>query len=451
MSVTQSMERVQSLLEEEVPRLGKQTGAVKRKRKDGLDLVTLVSTLIFGFWQVPQARLDDLVQIAGRRQVKVSASAICQRFRQPLAEVLFGLLPRLIENEIQSEPVQIALLKQFREVIVEDSSTISLPEALIGWWRGCGEIGHVSAAAVKVFVRWNVLTGQVKGPRLTDARTNDHQSPFSEDELQAGGLYLADLGFFGIKRLWAIARGHATGARGKRFFVTRWQPMTQLYTRRGHRIEIKGLLPQQVGQVRDLGVVLGKAEQQVLRLILVRVPQEVAQQRRERIRKAAADHGREASDPVLDLAGWSIVLTNLPIKRADFSQVLVLLRLRWQIERLFRLWKEDGKIDEWRGSKPMRILCEFYAKLCAMVLQSALIQEGCWLDPYRSIVKAASALRHEANRLMMMFFEGTIAQTVRSIMHSLRSGCRIERRVAHPSTAQLLLDGLDWQLELLLT
>jgi hypothetical protein len=30
----------------------------------------------------------------------------------------------------------------------------------------------------------------------------------------------------------------------------------------------------------------------------------------------------------------------------------------------------------------------------------------------------------------------------------MRSGCRLERRKSHPSTAQLLLEGLDWQLTL---
>ena len=105
------------------------------------------------------------------------------------------------------------------------------------------------------------------------------------------------------------------------------------------------------------------------------------------------------SEEALYLAGWTIVLTNLPRTRADYAQVLVLLRLRWQIERLFRLWKEDGKIDEWRTKKPYRILCEFYAKLCAMIMQSALLAEGCWSDPYRSIVKAAQAIRREVNRI----------------------------------------------------
>lgn len=52
---------------------------------------------------------------------------------------------------------------------------------------------------------------------------------------------------------------------------------------------------------------------------------------------------------------------------------------------------------------------------------------------------------------MVAFYEGNLEKTVQSILCTLRSGCRIERRAAYPSTAQLLLDGLDWQLELLLT
>src|SRR5260370_31576543 len=83
----------------------------------------------------------------------------------------------------------------------------------------------------------------------------------------------------------------------------------------------------------------------------------------------------------------------------SYEEILVLLRLRWQIERLFRLWKEGGKIDEWRTKKPYRILCEIYAKMCAMIIQQSLIQEGCWLDPLRSIVKAAACLRRECNRI----------------------------------------------------
>ena len=188
-----------------------------------------------------------------------------------------------------------------------------------------------------------------------------------------------------------------------------------------------------------------------MRLITLRVPKEVAEERQARIIEKAKANGYEPSEELLALAHWTIIITNVSRKLATYEEIIVLLRLRWQIERLFRLWKEDGKIDEWRTKKPYRILCELYAKLCAMIIQQSFIQEGCWLDPLRSIVKAAASLRRECNRIMVAFYEGNLENTVQSLLRILQAGCRIDRRAAYPSTAQLLLDGLDWQLELLLT
>ena len=109
---------------------------------------------------------------------------------------------------------------------------------------------------------------------------------------------------------------------------------------------------------------------------MVRVSEEVAKQRRERIREAAQAHGREPSEEVLYLASWTLVVTNVARARLSLLEVLVLLRLRWQIERLFRLGKEYGQIDAWRSKKPWRILCEVYGKLAAMLIQPWLIHEG---------------------------------------------------------------------------
>src|SRR5262249_28717415 len=46
-----------------------------------------------------------------------------------------------------------------------------------------------------------------------------------------------------------------------------------------------------------------------------------------------------------------------------------LRRLRWQIELLFRLWKDEGQVDQTRGRKPERVLCELLAKLLGQVVQ----------------------------------------------------------------------------------
>ncbi len=47
----------------------------------------------------------------------------------------------------------------------------------------------------------------------------------------------------------------------------------------------------------------------------------------------------------------------------------MLVRERWQIELLFKLWKPYGCLDEWRTSHPWRILCEVDAKLMGLLLQ----------------------------------------------------------------------------------
>jgi len=401
--------------------------------------------LILGWLQQPDERLEGFTQILQRREVSITASGLSQRFTQEAATFMQRLLERLAEVQMQVEAVDVPLLRRFSAVMVEDSSSVLLPSELAALWRGCGGSAGMSEAAIKLFVRWDVLRGKLEGPRLTEGRHSDNKSPFNDDDLPGGGLYLADLGFFALWRLCRLAR-HRAG--GKRFFVMRLQHGTGLSTRSGHQIELRGILPQQEGEAKEVGVLVGKQAKLPVRLIMVRVSEEVAQQRRKRIREAARDHGREPSEEVLYLAGWTIVVTNVPRARLSLPEALVLLRLRWQIERLFRLWKEHGQIDEWRSKKPWRILCEFYGKLAAMLIQQWLIHEGCWQDPWRSLVKAAAVVRREANRIMVALYEGGLERVLHSIVRCMRSGCRVDRRGTRPSTVQLLLEGLDWELTL---
>lgn len=187
-----------------------------------------------------------------------------------------------------------------------------------------------------------MLNGELHGPRLSDGRMNDHKSPFHLEDLPTWALYIADLGFFAIERLCRIARGK----NGKRYFVSRFQSKTNLSNRREYRIDLAAIFPKEVGKVREVGVVIGQKNGLPVRLILVKVPDDVAKERQERIRLKAQQNGDIPSEEILALAHWTIVITNLPRKRANYAEILVLLRLRWQIERLFRLWKEDGKIDK---------------------------------------------------------------------------------------------------------
>jgi hypothetical protein len=436
-SVTQISEAVQRILGEEATELAREVGFIKRERNfDGADFA---QSLVFGWLQGPQETLDGMTQVMQRRHVSMSAAGLSQRFTEEAATFFEQLLSRLTQQHLQAEAaVPTEWLARFSAVYLEDSSTVSLPSELAEVWRGCGG-SRGKNAAVKLCCRWEVKRGQLQGPSLMEGRRSDQRSALSLTDLPQGSLYLADLGYFSLRRLCLLC-GRAGASRGKarRYFLSRYHSKSALLTRQGQALSLWQVLPKRVGERKECLALLGKRCRLPVRLLMERVPPEVAEARRERVREAAADHGRQADEYVLWLCDWTILLTNVPRRLLSLQEALVFLRLRWQIERLFRLWKEHGRIDEWRSKKPWRILCELYAKLCAMLIQQWLIVAGTWHDAERSLVKAAQVVRREAGSLMEALYEGRLEVAVRRTLDCMQSGCRLNRRKQQPSTAQLL-------------
>ena len=187
-----------------------------------------VQTLLFGWWQDPKISLDGLTQVAGRRQVQMSASGLHQRFTPQAAQLLLEILTRLVQAHFRQPLVKtLPFLRAFPTVVLEDSSTIALPRELVAIWPGSGKKdGQVSApASVKLFVRLDLGNGTREGPVLTAGRHTDPRSPLSLADLPAGSRYLADWGFASGQRFEQIV-GKAAGRRGtrKRYFLSRWPP-----------------------------------------------------------------------------------------------------------------------------------------------------------------------------------------------------------------------------------
>jgi Transposase DDE domain len=176
--------------------------------------------------------------------------------------------------------------------------------------------------------------------------------------------------------------------------------------------------------------------------VAVRVPQDVADTRRRRLRKAARDKGRQVSATRLALAAWTVFVTNVPAERLTLREALVLGRMRWQIELLFKLWKSHGRVDESRSTKPWRILCEVYAKLLAMLVQHWVFLVSFWAYPDRSLTKAAQTVQKHAMHLASAFPSvQRLGNALLTVTRCLAAGCRMNRRKKHPNTYQLLLQA----------
>jgi hypothetical protein len=100
---------------------------------------------------------------------------------------------------------------------------------------------------------------------------------------------------------------------------------------------------------------------------------------------------------------WAVCITNASPDLLSFAHVMLLLRLRWQLELLFKLWKSYGLLDEWCSTNPWRILTEIYAKLLALLLQHWLTVVGLWHLPNPSLVLAAQLIRKFAFSLACLF------------------------------------------------
>jgi hypothetical protein len=116
--------------------------------------------------------------------------------------------------------------------------------------------------------------------------------------------------------------------------------------------------------------------------------------------------------------------------------------MRWQIERLGKLWKSQGHVDASRSTQPWRFLCEVSAKLLALLVHHGVFLVSLWAYPDRSWTKAAHTGQKHALHLARSF--GSLQRlilAIATVQRCLAAGCRMNRRKNYPNTYQLLLDA----------
>jgi len=429
-TIAQVAASLQTLFTTTADRIARRSGFVERASK--LTGALFAQALVFGWLANPDASLPQLAAAAALAGVSITPQGLDQRCTSAAAGFLESLLSAAVAVLVRAETVAIPLLERFTAVELLDASTIVLPDALGPWWPGCGGSSPTNtSASLKIHVRYDLCSGSLHGPLLTDGRTHESTTPLQTAPLPRGSLRLADLGYFCLQVLAAIA---AEGS----YFLSRMHQTTAVFTTEGQRTPLLDLLGP--NPFYDLSVQLGCTQRLPVRLLAVRVPPAVATGRRRAVKAAARKHGRTATAESLSWADWTLLVTNAPAALLSLTEALVLLRARWQLELLFKLWKQHGKIDESRSTKPWRVLCEVWAKLLAVLVQHWLTLTGSWQYPDRSLVKAAQVVRLQAMHLLAAL--GTcsrLAEAIGALHRCLPVACRLNRRKKHPNTYQLLL------------
>lgn len=416
-------------------RLGRETKFVQRVRAGKFSGASFAATQVLGRLQVGEVSLSDLAHFAHHLGSQVSAQAIDERLGPECAHFLQQLLNVAFTQLVAADPVAIPLLQRFSEVLVEDSSTIALPDELKDEWAGCadGQRGGTQAA-FKIQVRWDLLTGALRGMGLQAGKQSDQRSPFKGESRGTSSLRIADLGYFDTQE---FAREAAAGE----YFLSRLKVgVLKLFSKEGEPLDLLALLREHAAASSyEVQVQVGASSRLPVRLLAIPVPEAVLIKRQTDLKRKAQKHGRSPNPLLLDLAQWTLIITNVPTEQLSLSEAVVLLRLRWQVELLFKLWKQEIGVDVSRSQQPWHVLCDCYAKLLGALIVHWLLLASCWQVPSRSMVKAAEAIRRQVVLLAKALGGKLDLHWVLCDMLEGLDACRINPRRKDPNAYQLLL------------
>jgi len=420
-TITDLSQILQQLLIEDANQIGRESGFIQRERK--FNGATFAQSLIFGWQANPQASLEELCQSARVSGVTITPQGLQERVNSEQAhQFLHQLLVKGLSYLVQVECERDDLLSAFTGVYIQDSSRIELPESLACYWQGNGE----ACATLKLQTVLDYCRGSLD---ITLANGRAHDCPLQTIDLPKGSLRLADLGYFKADVFKTLSQEGCWWVSRLPVRAGIWQDDKVISTLSW----LKQAPNREIDQLVEI-----TAKRLPCRLLAIPVPEEVAEARRKRVREAARTRRKSTlQEETLTLCDWTILVTNLP-STYSADEILCFQRLRWQIELLFKLWKQELSVDKWRTKNSHQILTEIYAKLLLALIQHWLLLLGCWEEADRSLVKATKVLRKHAFHILATLRELKLLMNTLELILPTLARCTIQKRKTHPATHQLL-------------
>jgi hypothetical protein len=409
-----------------------ESGVIQRTRK--FTAISLARTFVLGFLQAPTASDEKLAQMAVQCGAAVTPQAIEQRHTPRLADFLERLFRGATKLVVGSDRALAPILERFTTVTVLDSSTISLPDELQEYFRGCGGSYDSGASAMKLQTELDLRSGALAHVEIESGRSPDGATSRQQARHGKGSLRIADLGYFALAVF-------ATMTAAREYFLSRLQFGTHVLLHSDKAVE--------PGPFVDVSILLGQEQHLPCRLIAWRLPLEQANRRRRKLRQETMKKkGREPSAERLAWCDWTILVTNVPGELLTPPEAAVLYRARWQVELLFKRWKSQGYAAALSGSTVVRQMVCVWSRLLAAVIQHWLMVDTIWGDPSRSLDKVWQAVQHFVGRLAVSLDRlAELERVLADMRATFAKTCRRDKR-SKPGTFELLNDVelLDFEL-----
>ena len=405
-----------------------------------------LALVTFGRWSTPKTTVAQLAAKAAQldRPVEFTPAALQQRMTARAVAFLREVLQTAFANlHAVGTVCEAGLFAAFGRVHIVDSTGFGLPESLKGDFPGAG--GSGSKAGAKIQLVWDYKSQTFEHFALIPWNVPDNKYVETVVELaQPHSLFLFDLGYF---KLTAFAKIAATQA----YFLSRFNHQTTLREvvgGRTQRLDLPRYLGHDSRALLEKAVLLGTRERVAARLIAVRMPEAIVNERRRQAHAVAKKRGYTPSQAHLTLLAWNLFITNVPATVWPPKTVGIVYALRWQVELVFKAWKSGLHLATLTSSTKHSTLCYLYGRMLLIVLTFALcpsLRTAAWQKQQRevSLLKLVRHFQAGADQWLQALFQSG-AYLARFLVRACAAAERLVTKEVRkrPTSAQSLRKSL---------
>lgn len=398
-------------------------------------------------FQTAGLKFPSLSAIVCSLTSKITREGLHKRFTASAVEFLEQITIIVFNHKIKVN-FNYEIFQPFTSVLLIDSTFVQLAPELMDTFPGFG--GSGSDACVRIQLVYDYLKGAMSFFDITAGTKNDvlYAKAFAS-KVKQGALILCDLGYYSTEFFQAITKQKA-------FFISRLKSDCKIFHPETKKeISLFKLLKKFKYDKFTLDVLIGYRTKMPCRLIVSKVPREVAEKRRRDKKMRALKRKSQAKESTLILCDWTLLITNTSEDILAAEKVYDVYKLRWQIELIFKQFKSVMNFNNVATRRKERFLCELYGKLILACLITKLYRLGSfweWQSNQRELsfdkfckriqerlIQIASLLVNVGLRATLVYLERELNLLVPNCLkQKQRSRCSTLETVLKPLTHNCL-------------
>lgn len=341
-----------------IDKIARRVGWLRRRGRGPLTAPTLVAGVVAAIAGRFCSLREIAVEVGLLSGGTVSKQGLWKRLDANAVELFKALVARALSQATAPALELAAGLRGVGRVLVGDSSTLSLHASLAGHFPGAANQTGARCANVRLQLTFDLLTGRWLHAGIEPYKRNDRAAStdiVTGGLVRAGDLVVRDLGYA------CDAAFRAIGAAGA-FFLSRLPQVSAVLDGGGEQLDLLALarrLAPAVGGTGSRDILLGRAGRLPCRLLVTRVPAEVAAQRRRHLNEEARRRGRKPPRKAyMKQQNWTFMVTNLGEEQVTAAGLHELYALRWRVENIFKFCKSQTNLPAAAGHRTNRYHAE---------------------------------------------------------------------------------------------